>query len=176
MESADQRSSLKSVDMTKPCVWWVLPAFAITPKKTFFGLDKGSSHCFTLDKRLYGEIEKLVDSGAIQISESSKTSQIVFMIGGQNFQAEIRRVDINRTKPRSRQPEDHPARVVYQFQWKPFQKTVFALRDAFLDAWLNVSEGKNSEERIEFHHMGDNRFLVRQTIFGSEWNTTEIFG
>lgn len=160
--------------MAKPSVWWVLPAFAITPKTSFFGLDEGSSHCFTLAKRLYIKIEKAVDSGAIDLSNSSKTAPIVFMIGGQNFQAEIRRVDMNRTKTRSLNPEDLPSRVVYHFQWKPFQKTVFALRDAFLDAWLDVSEGKESADRIVFHHMGDNRFLVRKTRLGSEWNSTEI--
>ena len=150
--------------MAKPSVWWVLPAFAITPKKTFFGLDKGSSHCFTLDKRLYGKLVEMVDSGAIDLSESSKTSPIVFLIGGQEFKAEIRRVDMDRTKTRSRRPEDLPSRVVYQFQWRPFQKTILAFRDFFLDAWLDVTEGVDSGGRIEFHHLGNDRFLVRKSV------------
>ena len=83
---------------------------------------------------------------------------------------------MDRTKTRSRRPEDLPSRVVYQLQWRPFQKTILAFRDFFLDAWLDVTEGVDSGERIEFHHFGNDRFLVRKSSLGSEWNSTEISG
>ena len=39
--------------MSRPESWESLPSFKITPGKTFFGLDKSRSYCFTLPKDTY---------------------------------------------------------------------------------------------------------------------------
>ena len=39
--------------MNKPIAWDTLHSFEMWPGRTFFGLDKSSSHCFTLPKKMY---------------------------------------------------------------------------------------------------------------------------
>ena len=43
---------ISAITMGNVEVWDTLPSFEIFPEKTFFGMDKNSSHCFTLPKQM----------------------------------------------------------------------------------------------------------------------------
>ena len=154
--------------MVRPAVWWVLPSLAITPGKTFFGLDKNAAHCFTIDKRLYDGIQGLIETDVLHVSENQKTWRCRFLIGNVEFQAEIRRIDMS---PSKTNPD---RRTVYQFQWAKFEGTRAVIRDRFSKAFNDVRDDDQTDIRIVFHHLGDDMFLVRQSAHRIEWSKTEI--
>ena len=92
--------------------------FEVTPKKTFFGLDKGKSHCFTAPKEINEFAIKTFGLG-----EGHLQADIQFEIDGELYPATIRLVRINRSKPYKLKADDLESREVIQFQWKKFPST-----------------------------------------------------
>lgn len=161
--------------MPSPHVWRVMPALSITPKKTFFGLDKGSAHCFTIDQRLHPFIEDPEMGGRWGISKYNKQVRIRFYIFGKIFPAELRLSVQDRSKTRIHSPGDLPSRTVYQFQWPKFEDTIAAIKTAFPDAYLEVKSGNNKHDhRIVFHHLGDDVFMPIPSSVDEEYNSTLI--
>ena len=158
--------------MAKPDVWWVLPSLAITPAKTFFGLDKNAAHCFTIDKRMYSGFETKSISNAFGISMQNKQVPVIFVIGGREYDAELRLANLNRTKTRTLSPDDQMERMLYQFQWAKFERTVAAIRDVFWAAYECVRDNRKTDVRVVFHHLGNNVFLIRSILIGEEFKAT----
>ena len=159
--------------MASPKVWRVIPALAITPKKTFFGLDKNSAHCFTIDQRLHSSFDDPEIGGRWGISVYNKQVPIRFLILGQQYSAELRLAIQDRTQTRVYEPSELPERRVYQFQWYKFEETIAAIKTAFPKAFNEVRSGNNKHShRIVFHHLGDDVFLLRGSTVGHELDST----
>ena len=158
--------------MARPDVWWVLPSLAITPGKTFFGLDKNAAHCFTIDKRMYSGFETKSISKAFGISMENKQVPVIFLIGGKEYDAELRLANLDRSSTRFLAPGDLPERVVYQFQWPKFERTIAAIRDVFWSGYESVRDGSDTDIRVVFHHLGNNVFMLRSVLRGGEFNAT----
>lgn len=156
-------------------VWSVIPALAISPKLTFFGLDKNSAHCFTIDQRLYPFFEDPEIGGRWGISNYNKQVSIRFMILEQEYNAELRLSIQDRSKTRVHDPEKLPERRVYQFQWAKFPETISAIKTSFNAAFEEVqSRNNNHSHRIVFHHLGDDVFLLRPSFVGEDFDSTMI--
>jgi hypothetical protein len=161
--------------MARPKVWAVIPALAISPNKTFFGLDKNAAHCFTIHQLLYPFFNDPEHGGRWGISSYNKQVQIRFVILDKEYPAELRLSVQDRSKVRVREPDSLPERTVYQFQWSKFEETVVAIKTAFPEAYKEV-ELKNSKHlhRIVFHHLGNDVFLLRASMVGEEFDSTMI--
>ena len=159
--------------MASPKVWKVIPALAISPKTTFFGLDKNSAHCFTIDQRLHPSFDDPEMGGRWGISAYNKQVPIRFVILGQEYPAELRLAIQDRSQARIREPDSLPERRVYLFQWPKFEETVAAIETAFPEAYKEVRSGNNKHShRIVFHHLGDDVFLLRASTVGEEFDST----
>lgn len=142
--------------MGRPQVWDTLPSFRMWPKKTFFGLDKNRSHCFTLPKDVTKDYIRYfaLDVGSLQ-------REISFMINGSVCAAKIRLIRINRTKPYKLRKDELKQREVVQFQWPNEKLTITAFRNNLEDAIEQISSGqKNESSPITFHHKDESTFLV----------------
>ena len=104
--------------MSSPRSWDTLPSFEVWPKKTFLGLDKSVSHCFTLPKSV---TQKMINH--FELGQGNLQSKLVFIMDGMDFEAEIRMANMDRSKTRKRQPGELSARVVILFQWASFPVT-----------------------------------------------------
>ena len=51
----DLNGAISWTNVARQRAWDSLPSFNVNPKKTFFGLDKTESHCFTLPKSVYDD-------------------------------------------------------------------------------------------------------------------------
>ncbi|MDB2334084.1 hypothetical protein N9V30_03935 [Candidatus Poseidoniales archaeon] len=161
--------------MATPKVWKVIPALAISPKKAFFGLDKNSAHCFTIDQRLHSFFDDPEIGGRWGIGPYNKQIRVNFEILGEIYPAELRLSVQNRTKTRLHAPDDLPKRRVYQFQWKKFEQTIVAIKSVFNEICNEVSEGNvNHSFRIVFYHLGNDIFMLRPSKDGMEYDETMI--
>ena len=166
--------------MTRPSVWAVIPSLAITPGKTFFGLDKQKAHCFTIDSRLHRFFEDPFFADVLGLSEYRKQTDIIFLIGERPFPAKLRRIDQDRSMTRTRKPDELPHRTIYQFQWsrgmaKKSDDTIHAIREMFEYSYRQVLSGDNKHgERAVFHHIGDNVFLLRRSKDDEDHLGTEL--
>jgi hypothetical protein len=166
--------------MTRPSVWAVIPSLAITPGKTFFGLDKQKAHCFTIDSRLHRFFEDPFFADVLGLSEYRKQTDIIFLIGERPFPAKLRRIDQDRSMTRTRKPDELPHRTIYQFQWsrgmaKKSDDTIHAIREMFEYSYRQVLSGNNKHgERAVFHHIGDNVFLLRRSKDDEDHLGTEL--
>ena len=143
--------------MGKVEVWDTLPSFRMWPKKTFFGLDKGNAHCFTLPKEV---TNRFIEYFSLQ--EGSLQQNITLMIRDHEYPAEIRLVRINRSKPYKLQAEELASRNVIQFQWPKEKITQNAIRNNLLTAFNLIASGKKNEEyAVTFHHAGDSIFILQ---------------
>lgn len=164
-----------SKSMASPKAWRVMPALSITPMTTFFGLDKGKAHCFTIDQRLHSSIEDPDIGGWLGISLNRRQVPITFFIEGKYYAAELRLAIQDRSRPRIHASEDLPERRIYQFQWSKFEQTITAIKNMFWEAYEEVScRNKNHSYRIVFHHLGNNVFLLFSTDIDSEFASTLI--
>lgn len=144
--------------------WGVIPSFSVSPKKAFLGLDKTRAHCFVVPKRLYPFLEDPSLSSFLETSEHRKQRRIRFIIAGLEYPAELRWVNQNREHTRKIKPDKLPKRKLYLFQWKKFDETIAAMREMLDEAHDLVSKGETKHEhRVEFHHLGDDLFLLRFT-------------
>ena len=80
------------------------------------------------------------------------------MINGKEYPAELRIANLNRSKTRSLPPDGQRERIVYQFQWAKFERTIAAIRDMFWDAYECSRTERNTDLRAAFHHLGNNFF------------------
>ena len=146
--------------MPRPTVHPSVPSFFITPKRTFFGLDKQRAHCFTIPKAIYPHIE---DGDKFPMFEwhSSKGNPVGFVIGENQYKAEIRRIDQDRSKTRFRDPEEFPPRIVYQFTWVKFPATSTAIQNLCRESFESVYNGDMEHgHRVGFVHYHDNIWTV----------------
>ncbi len=142
--------------MTRPRTWDTLPSIEVWPKLTFFGLDKNQAHCFTLPKSC---TDIMIEH--FNLSSDNLQRRIVFVIGGVDFDAQIRMVVMNRSKTRIRKPEELPKRIVVQFQWVSFPNTQDQFRTRLANEYNLIKDGKNgSGDSVIFHHARMNRFYV----------------
>ena len=117
--------------MSMPKAWYTLPSLEINPKKTFFGVDKNASYCFTLPKAVY---EKYVIY--FELKDNRLQERIIFEVDGNHCRADIRLIMIDRSRPYKLKSEDLPKRKVLQFQWKKYDETKNAI----------ISNNKNPPE------------------------------
>ena len=142
--------------MGKVEVWESLPTFELYPGRTFFGLDKNKSHCFTLPKKMTDHVIRFfgLREGKLQI-------EIEFMINGRTYPAMVRWARMDRRRPNKLDKHDLPKRDTIQFQWKGQDATIFSMRVAFQDAFTDVEiNSKQSRVTAVFNHLRDNIFVV----------------
>ncbi len=143
----------------KPNTWSTLPSMEIYPKKTFFGLDKSTAHCFTLPKVV---TEMMIDH--FNLNSNHLQRSIVFVIDGRDYDAEIRLVIMDRSKPNKLEKEELPKRTVAQFQWKSYPETCKEIRLQLASSYNLIRKGEvNDSETIIFHHGRMNRFMIEFT-------------
>ena len=137
-------------------VWESLPTFEMHPGKTFFGLDKNKSHCFTLPKQMTDPIIRFFG-----LREGKLQTDIEFVIDGFVYPATVRWARIDRSRPRKLKPHDLPKRDVVQFQWKGEELTASSIRIMFQQSFRQVkSQSKQSSETAIFTHLSNNQFIV----------------
>lgn len=142
--------------MSRVLVWNTLPSFRIWPKKTFFGLDKGQSHCFTLPKEV-----TLSFIRHFNLQDDNLQSHITFIIRDKQYTAEVRWVRIDRSKPYKLGADELPKRDVIQFQWAKEGLTQAAMRVHLPEAFDLARSGENNDNfHATFHHLGDTSFLI----------------
>ena len=142
--------------MSRPKTWETLPSIEVWPKKTFFGLDKNQAFCFTLPKSV---TQLMIDH--FELEHGSLQRKLVFIMGGSEFEAEIRLAIMDRSKVRKLQPEELPSRNVVQFQWRSYPETQDEFRLRLGDEYNSVRDGKQTRgDSVIFHHSRMNRFFV----------------
>ena len=135
----------------------ILPAFTVTPKKTFLGLDKSSGHCFTLKKTLY---KPFIDH--FELTQGNLQRQIILVTETDEFPALLRMIIQDKSKPNKigikRNWKD---RKVLNIGWKGKDETIAMFHRNLTLAINLVSRGlKNNRQTVEFEHLGGNRFYV----------------
>jgi len=145
--------------MGKVEVWESLPTFEMHPGKTFFGLDKNKSHCFTLPKQMTDPIIRFFG-----LREGKLQTEIEFVIDGYVYPATVRWARIDRSRPRKLEPQDLPKRDVVQFQWKNEELTASALRIIFQQSYTYIQfYSRQPTEAATFSHLRENKFLVQKS-------------
>lgn len=130
--------------------------FEVTPKKTFFGLDKGKSHCFTAPKEINESAIKTFGLG-----EGHLQADIQFEIDGELYPATIRLVRINRSKPYKLKADDLESREVIQFQWKKYPRTQKKIK--LLSKLKNEIQYQATEDSFNFNYKDKNTFVISST-------------
>jgi len=144
--------------MGKVEVWESLPTFEMHPGKTFFGLDKNKSHCFTLPKQMTDPIIRFFG-----LREGKLQSDIEFVIDGFVYPATVRWARMDRRRPNKLEKHELPKRDTIQFQWKGNTLTVSAVRIVFQNAYSDVE--KNSRQPSEVAictHLRGHQFIVQK--------------
>ena len=141
-------------------VWESLPSFEIEPSKTFFGLDKNQSHCFTLPKEMTDCMIRFFG-----LREGKLQTKIQFQINGKQYPAIVRWARLDRRKPTKLEKGDLPKRDIIQFQWKGNLMTVSAMRILLQESYLwRKSQSGTLGESVIFIHKFDNVFIVQTNI------------
>ena len=142
--------------MNKPIAWDTLHSFEMWPGRTFFGLDKSSSHCFTLPKKMYPSL-----ISHFNLRKGNLQSNINFKINGNSFPAIIRLARQDRSKPIKLKAESLPKRDVVQFNWKGQYETISSIKNLFNEAYDSISEySENKVQFAIFSHIRDSDFAV----------------
>ena len=153
----------------RPKSWKALRSFHVFPKKTFFGLDRNQSHCFTLLKNVTEEYIR-----HFELEEEQLQRKIFLMIDGKKYPAIIRKIRIDRSRPYKLGAKDSPKRDVIQFDWRRYILTQDAIRKETGETYEFVRRGgKNISYELKFHHLEENIFLVRFPEAGSVKHQTE---
>ena len=146
--------------MPSPSVSNSLPSIQMWPKKTFFGLDKGSSHCFTLPKRTTEEIKRYY-----KLNDSFLQTEIIFLVNQKKFPAQVRLVQMDRRNPTKHQKHEFSSREVIQFQWKRHRSTIEVIQEICASSYNIIRNGQqNKHESICFHHIGENEYFLSAKI------------
>ena len=144
--------------MGKVEVWESLPTFEMHPGKTFFGLDKNKSHCFTLPKQMTDPIIRFFG-----LREGKLQTDIEFVIDGFVYPATVRWARMDRRRPNKLEKHELPKRDTIQFQWKGSGLTVSAIRVVFQNAYSDVEKNsRQSSEIAIFTHLRGHQFIVQK--------------
>lgn len=147
---------ISAITMGNVEVWDTLPSFEIFPEKTFFGMDKNSSHCFTLPKQMTDPIIR-----HFGLREGKLQVDITLVIENRRYPAIVRWARQDRSNPSKLAKHELPKRDLIQFQWKSNEMTVSALRIALQQSFECVLSGKkNKIETAMFVHTMENEFCV----------------
>ena len=135
----------------------VLPSFLVTPKKTFFGLDKNKAHCFTIPVSAERKFIEFFSLG-----EGFLQRDVSLIIGEGEYPAIVRMVRINRSKPYKLSPESLQIRNKVQFDWRKEKVTQAVMRIELLRSFDQISSGKkNTTQKVLFSHVRDGVFRLR---------------
>ena len=135
----------------------ILPAFSVIPKKTFLGLDKNSSYCFTVKKSL---TSPFIDF--FKLTRDKLQQEINLVTKDGEFPALIRLIIQDKSKPNKIGIErTWKKRFVLNVSWKDKSDTIAMMNANFVVAINLVGRGlKNNRQDISFEHLGDNRFYI----------------
>ena len=125
-------------------------------QEDIFRLDKNQAFCFTLPKPV---TQLMIDH--FELEPGSLQRKLVFIMGGSEFEAEIRLAIMDRSKVRKLQAEELPSRNVVLFQWKSYPETQDEFRLRLGDEYNSVRDGKQTRgDSVISHHSRMNRFYV----------------
>jgi len=135
----------------------ILPAFSVVPKKTFLGLDKGSSHCFTVKKSLTNPFIEY-----FQLEPGSLQQEIRLVTEAGEFPATLRLIIQDKSKPNKVGINRYwKERLVLNIGWKGKEDTVAMMQTNLGSAINLVGRGlRNNRQEVSFEHLGHNRFYV----------------
>lgn len=135
----------------------ILPSFSVIPKKTFLGLDKNSSHCFTLKKSL---TEPFLDF--FKLERGNLQQEIIFVTEGGEYGALLRLIIQDKSRPnKSGINRNWSDRLVINISWNGKKDTISMLQNNLVSSIRLVGSGlKNNRQIVNFEHLGKNRFYV----------------
>lgn len=136
--------------------WESLPSFKITPGKTFFGLDKSRSYCFTLPKDTYPAFIE-----HFELSADKLQKEVFFIIDSIPYCATLRLAIQDRSKTRKLEKEDLPFRELLQLSWKGQKLTIRALDECCDKSVDDLNKiGVNESQNVTFCHLKENFFII----------------
>lgn len=142
--------------MGRPESWESLPSFKITPGKTFFGLDKSRSYCFTLPKDTYSAFIE-----HFELSADKLQKEVFFIIDSIPYCATLRLAIQDRSKTRKLEKEDLPFRELLQLSWKGQKLTIRALDECCDKSIDDLNKiGVNESQNVTFCHLKENYFII----------------
>tara|TARA_B100000767_G_C19752893_1_gene531594 strand:+ start:1848 stop:2282 length:435 start_codon:yes stop_codon:yes gene_type:complete len=135
----------------------VLSSFSVYPKKTFFGLDKSSGHCFTLRKAI---TPSFINSFNLKPGNLQTGISLVTEEG--EFPAILRLVIQDKSRPNKTGIERRwKYREVLSMSWKNKEGTVTLMRNNLDLGYRLIERGlKNNRQCVNFEHLGGNRFYL----------------
>jgi hypothetical protein len=132
--------------------------FVNAPNKSFFGLDKGSSHSFTIPTSVKDQL-----IGHFKLGEGNLQTEILLKVDENEYLAEIRMGRI--LNIRRHRISDRKEGCVLKIQWGKFPETKTKMRDFFKSAREIVIKGeKNKTNFAKFILEEENKFLVTNII------------
>jgi len=141
--------------MVRPKVY-TESSFEVWPKKTLLGLDKSKSHCFTLPKQVFEKICSIYS-----LSNESLQQDFFLIHRGREYPAQVRLVQMNRSKPITLTQSALPARQVIQFGWKSYTTTKSMFTRNLSNVYeILANEEKNSRFSVLFELVDQKRFKV----------------
>ena len=134
-----------------------LPSFTVNPKKTFLGIDKNRSFCFTLEKRLLTLYSSHFNLGGEKLQQ-----EVFFVTEEGSFPATIRLIVQNKSRPRkSGIARPWKEREVINISWKNKDLTIKMMSGKLQTSIDLVGRGlRNNRQNVSFEHLGENRFYV----------------
>lgn len=135
----------------------ILSAFSVIPKKTFLGLDKNSSHCFTIKKSL---TETFVQFFNLQ--RGNLQQEIILVTEEGEFPALLRLIIQDKSKPNKKGiTRKWKNRLVLNLSWNGRENTISMMQKNLESAINLVERGlKNNRQVVNFEHLGKNRFYI----------------
>jgi len=135
----------------------ILPAFSVIPKKTFLGLDKNSSHCFTIKKSL---TEPFLEFFKLQ--RGNLQQEIMFVTEDGEFPALLRLIIQDKSKPnKTGISRKWKKRLVLNLSWNGKDDTISMIQKNLESAISLVGRGlKNNRQVVNFEHLGKCRFYL----------------
>ena len=135
-----------------------ISVFVNAPNKSFFGLDKGGSHSFTIPTNVK---EQMID--LYNLGEGHLQNRVTLVIEGQDYPADIRMGRILNIRPH--RISDRKIGCVLKLQWAKFPHTRDAMGSFFSDAKEIVLQGeKNQSYSANFTHLDNDRFDVSLVV------------
>ena len=135
----------------------ILPAFSVIPKKTFLGLDKNSSHCFTVKKSLTEPFLKF-----FKLERGDLQQEILLVTEDGEFSAMIRLIIQDKSKPnKTGVNRNWKKRLVLNLSWNGKDDKISMIQKNLESAISLVGRGlKNNRQVVSFEHLGENRFYI----------------
>lgn len=140
-----------------------ISVFLNAPNKSFFGLDKGESHSFTVPNNVKNQLIQY-----FRLGEGYLQTKIQLIIEENEYPAEIRMGRIMNIRPH--RTSDRKIGSVLKIQWKKFPDTRMKIQTLFHSTREIVISGqKNKSDFARFDFVGENKFILtksfNQTIF-----------